>query len=65
MAILKKFLQFNFTSAGALLIQTTAGTLAVFMFGPAYRQLVLPFVIVFLVLPYNWVMYNQVIWKKK
>ena len=65
MIILKKFLQFNFTSAGALLIQTTAGTLAVFMFGPAYRQLVLPFVIVFLVLPYNWVMYNQVIWKKK
>ena len=64
-AILKKFLQFNGTSAGALLIQTTAGTLAVSIFGPGYRQLVLPFVIVLLVLPYNWFMYNKVIWKKK
>jgi len=63
--VLKKFLQFNFTSAGALLIQTTAGTLAVSIFGPGYRQLALPFIIVFLVLPYNWFMYNKVIWKKR
>lgn len=59
----KKFLQFNLTSAGALVIQTVFGTLGVNFFGPAARQLLLPFIIVFLVLPYNYFMYNAVIWK--
>ena len=63
--IIKKFLQFNFTSAGALLIQTVAGTVGVYFLGKDYRQLLLPFIIVLLVLPYNWIMYNKVIWKKK
>lgn len=63
--IIKKFLQFNLTSAGALLIQTVAGTVGVYFLGQQYRQLLLPFIIVFLVLPYNWLMYNKVIWKKK
>jgi len=62
-AIIKKFLQFNFTSAGALIIQVVAGTFGVKIFGAQYRQLLLPFIIVFLVLPYNWLMYNKVIWK--
>lgn len=63
--IVKKFLQFNFTSAGALAIQTVAGTILTMWLGVQYRQLVLPFIILFLVLPYNWLMYNKVIWKKK
>ncbi len=58
-----KFLQFNLTSAGALLIQTIAGTLGVMAFGPQYRQLLLPVIIAFLVLPYNYFMYTVVIWK--
>lgn len=62
--IAKKFIQFNLTSIGALLIQTTAGTSLVHLTG-LNRQIILPFVIVFLVLPYNWFMYNKVIWKKK
>lgn len=61
--ILYKFLQFNLTSAGALIIQTTAGTLGVYFFGAQYRQLLLPLIVVFLVLPYNYLMYNLVIWK--
>lgn len=61
----KKFLQFNFTSAGALIIQTAAGTIGVNLLGAQYRQLLLPFIILFLVLPYNWIMYNKIIWKKK
>ena len=61
----KKFLQFNFTSAGALIIQTAAGTIGVNLLGVQYRQLLLPFIILFLVLPYNWLMYNKIIWKKK
>lgn len=60
---LYKFFQFNFTSAGALIIQTVAGTLGVYIFGAQYRQLLLPIIIVFLVLPYNYFMYNIVIWK--
>jgi dolichol-phosphate mannosyltransferase len=60
----KKFLQFNFTSAGALLIQSATGAAGVYFFS-LNRQLLLPFIIVFLVLPYNWFMYNKIIWKKK
>ncbi|HUS60231.1 MAG TPA: glycosyltransferase [Nevskiaceae bacterium] len=63
--ILKKFLHFNFTSGGALLIMTTAGTLGVKIFGPQYRQILLPFIIVFLVVPYNYFMYTTFIWKTK
>lgn len=61
--LLSKFVQFNLTSTGALIIQTVAGTLAVSFFGEQYRQLYLPFIIVLLVLPYNYFMYNAVIWK--
>jgi dolichol-phosphate mannosyltransferase len=63
--IVKKFAQFNGTSLGALLIQTIAGTVLTTFLGEQYRQILLPFIIVFLVLPYNWFMYNRVIWKKK
>jgi len=58
-----KFLQFNFTSAGALIIQTVVGTIGVAIFGAQHRQILLPFIILFMVLPYNYFMYNAVIWK--
>jgi dolichol-phosphate mannosyltransferase len=58
-----KFLQFNLTSTGALVIQTVVGTLGVNIFGAGSRQILLPFIILFLVLPYNYFMYNVVIWK--
>ncbi len=61
--VLKKFLQFNMTSAGALLIQVVFGSISDVLFGSQYRQLALPFIIVFLVLPYNYFMYNVVIWR--
>ena len=63
--IVKKFFQFNLTSAGALVIQTLFGAGLTTLLGEQYRQLILPVVIAFLVLPYNWLMYNKVIWKKK
>lgn len=62
--LIKKFLQFNGTSAGALLIQTVTGTIGTNILGVQYRQLLLPFIIVFMVLPYNYFMYTRVIWKK-
>lgn len=61
--IIKKFMQFNGTSVGALVIQAVFGSLGVLVLGPQSRQLLLPFIIVFLVLPYNYFMYNAVIWK--
>src|SRR3972149_1693470 len=61
--LLRKFLQFNGTSVGALIIQAVFGNLGVLVFGPGARQLILPFIILFLVLPYNYFMYNAVIWK--
>lgn len=61
--LLRKFLQFNGTSVGALVIQAVFGSLGVIVFGPQSRQILLPFIILFLVLPYNYFMYNAVIWK--
>ncbi len=58
-----KFLQFNMTSAGALIIQVVFGSLSDLISGQEKRQIALPFIIVFLVLPYNYFMYNVVIWK--
>lgn len=60
-----KFLQFNLTSAGALIIQSIAGPIGVKLVGVQYDALVLGFIVLFLVLPYNFTMYNLVIWKKK
>ena len=62
-AVISKFLQFNGTSLGALVIQTVAGIIGDVLFGVGYRQILLPFIIVFLVLPYNYFMYNAIIWK--
>jgi dolichol-phosphate mannosyltransferase len=58
-----KFLQFNLTSAGALAIQSFFGPLGVKLVGVRFDWLVLAFVVLFLVLPYNYIMYNLVIWK--
>lgn len=63
--LVSKFFQFNLSSMGALLIQTIFGSLGVALFGAGSRQILLPFIIVFLVLPYNWFMYNKFIWKNK
>jgi dolichol-phosphate mannosyltransferase len=58
-----KFLQFNLTSTGALVIQSVFGPLGVKLVGVSYDWLVLMFVVCFMVLPYNYLMYNLVIWK--
>ena len=60
-----KFLQFNLTSAGALVIQSVVGPIGTRMVGEQYDFLVLAFIVLFLVLPYNYFMYTKVIWKKK
>lgn len=62
-ALIKKFLTFNGTSLGALLIQTVAGIVSDKLSGTGARQITLPFIILVLVLPFNYLMYNLVIWK--
>lgn len=58
-----KFLQFNLTSLGALIIQgVVVGGLAYF-FGDQWRQIYLVIAIGFFVIPYNYSMYNIFIWK--
>lgn|SRR3989344_3372243 len=61
-----KFLQFNLTSIGGLLIQTTTGLISDSLLkSNSYRQIVLPITIVLLILPYNYLIYTRVIWKTK
>ncbi len=62
--LLYKFLQFNLTSSGGLIIQSILGPLSVIYLNIP-RQLALPLIIVFVVLPYNYFMYTKVIWKEK
>ena len=64
-AIASKFLQFNLTSVGGLLIQVGVGVATDYLLGSQYRQIVLPLTIGFLVMPYNYLMYTLVIWRKK
>lgn len=60
-----KFLHFNLTSFGAILIQFFIVGLAVLLFGETrlVRQLSLVSAVVLLIIPYNYAMYNVFIWK--
>lgn len=60
-----KFSHFNLTSFGAILIQFLVVGLGVVLFGDTTltRQASLVFAVVFLIVPYNYTMYNVFIWK--
>ncbi len=64
-SVIKKFLEFNLTSAGAVLIQFIVVGLGTLFTGDQWRQIWLVVAIGFFVVPYNWLMYNKFIWKKK
>lgn len=58
-----KFIQFNFTSLGAVILQgLVVGGLAL-LFGDKWRQIYLIFAVGFVVVPFNYTMYNVFIWK--
>jgi putative flippase GtrA len=65
--IISKFLQFNLTSSGAIIIQFVIIGLGAMIFGDtdAVRFLFLVISVAFFIVPYNWFMYNVVIWKTK
>ena len=60
---IKKFLQFNLTSVGAIIIQSILGPLGVKLVGVQYDAIVLMVIIVGVVMPYNYIMYNIFIWR--
>jgi len=62
--LLWKFVQFNLTSLGAIVIQGfVVGGLTI-LFGEAYRQIYLVIAIGLFIVPYNYSMYNIFIWKR-
>ncbi|OGD63419.1 hypothetical protein A2160_03050 [Candidatus Beckwithbacteria bacterium RBG_13_42_9] len=62
-----KFLQFNLTSVGAVVIQFAVVGGATLTFGDTrlVRQLAFLVALVSLIVPYNYLMYTRVIWKTK
>lgn len=63
--LISKFIQFNFTSIGAIIIQFVVIGFAVIHFNDTSltRQIALMFSIVALIIPYNYFMYTRLIWK--
>jgi dolichol-phosphate mannosyltransferase len=63
--IIPSFLKFNLTSVGAVIIQFIVIGFSVLVFGDTslVRLASLVFAIIFLIIPYNYSMYNLFIWK--
>ncbi len=60
-----KFIKFNFISLGSILIQAIGIELLVLIFSQNFVYLYKALIIVFLVIPYSYFMYNKLIWNKK
>lgn len=58
-----KFLQFNLTSLGAVIIQGMVVGVGTYFFGNQTRLLFLALAVIFLIIPYNFFVYNRFIWK--
>jgi dolichol-phosphate mannosyltransferase len=63
--ILTKFLQFNLTSFGAVVIQFVVVGIGVYFFGDWVRQIFLIISVLFFIVPYNYLMYTRFIWRTK
>ncbi len=61
--IIWKFVQFNLTSLGAVVIQGVVVGVLAYLFGDKWRQIYLVIAIGFFIIPYNYAMYNLFIWK--
>lgn len=61
--LINKFIQFNISSAGAIVIQGVVVGVATNIFGDQIRHIALVVAIGFFVIPYNYVVYNAFIWK--
>jgi putative flippase GtrA len=62
-----RFFAFNLLSVGGIPIQFCTEGIAVRLFGrtPAVRQITLILTIIFLVMPYNWLSYTRLMWRRQ
>ncbi len=63
--ILKKFIHFCVTSIGAVIIQVVVVSIGVFIWGKDAWFILMILAIIFLVIPYNYFIYNKFIWKTR
>ena len=61
--VVSKFVQFNLSSVGAVVIQAIVVAVGTGIFGVGTRQIMLIIAVGFFVIPYNYAMYNLFIWK--
>ncbi len=64
-AYLKSFLQFNLIAMGSFIIQEGCIRLGISLFGVEHATLYKVLTIGFVIIPYSYILYNKVIWKKK
>lgn len=64
-AYIPSFLKFNFISSGSIFIQTVGVQLLVNIFGRKLWYVYKVFIIVFIIIPYSYILYNRFIWKEK
>ena len=60
-----KFLKFNFISLGSVLIQSLGVQILTNVIGPKYWIVYKVMIVIFLIIPYSYILYNKFIWKKK
>ncbi|MEI7652756.1 MAG: glycosyltransferase [bacterium] len=63
-AYLKSFLQFNLIAIGSFIIQEGCIRLGISLFGVEHATLYKVLTIGFVIIPYSYILYNKVIWKK-
>jgi len=59
------FIKFNLVSSGSLLIQSGGMQLMVNLFGRQLWYVYKVIIIAFIIIPYSYILYNKVIWRKK
>ncbi len=65
LSYLFNFLKFNLVSSGSIAIQTLGVSILVNVFGRKLWYLYKILIIVFIIIPYSYILYNKFIWKKK
>ncbi len=63
--VIIKFIHFLGTSIGAVILQFIVVSIGVYFYGQESWFLFMVFAIIFLVIPYNFFIYNRFIWRKK
>ena len=62
---LKSFFQFNLIAMGSFIIQEGCIRLGIGLFGVEHATLYKVLTIAFVIIPYSYILYNKIIWKKK